>query len=330
MPFKMQANLNTYSSDDQLDHAYQTFSAIDFAHIFGTIEEEIYSSCNGSLAEKDWRYRPFSGKERDAVLLQVLKRIEKDRQVIGAPERSGAWEKGWSENLQDFVGGNGELAAITPKFIRPCQIVRLKQEYVQTASSNFERDFIDVLRDWVFRHYFSKYDAIYEFGSGSGFNLVALARLFPDKEIVGSDFVPSSCNLINEIAKRHKLHLQGFLFDMIHPDSAFQIKPESAVFTSGAIEQLAGRFESFLQFLIKKTPSVCLHIEPVVELYDPENLEDHMAITFHRKRGYTEGLLPRLVELDTLGTVELLNVKRIYFGSMMMEGYNLIAWRPIP
>jgi hypothetical protein len=102
----------------------------------------------------------------------------------------------------------------------------------------------------------------------------------------------------------------------------------SAVFTSGSIEQLSGRFEAFLQFLLKRSPTICVHVEPTVELYDEDNLVDYLAMKFHRKRGYTIGFLPRLQHLQSEGKIELLKVKRLYFGSFFMEGFTCIVWRP--
>ena len=64
-------------------------------------------------------------------------------------------------------------------------------------------------------------------------------------------------------------------------------------------------------------------------MYDDQILLDYLAIKFHKKRGYTEGLLPRLKELERLGQIELLKVKRLYFGSTFMEGYTYMIWKPV-
>jgi hypothetical protein len=69
-------------------------------------------------------------------------------------------------------------------------------------------------------------------------------------------------------------------------------------------------------------------VEPTVELYEESELLDYLAAKFHRKRGYTEGFLPRLRELAERGALELVKVKRFNFGSLMMEGYSLMVWKP--
>ena len=94
------------------------------------------------------------------------------------------------------------------------------------------------------------------------------------------------------------------------------------------IEQLASNFEAFLQFLLKHSPALCVHVEPTIELYDENNLVDYLAMKFHRKRGYTENYLTRLRELEAKNKIGILKVKRPFFGSLYMEGYSYMVWRP--
>jgi hypothetical protein len=83
-----------------------------------------------------------------------------------------------------------------------------------------------------------------------------------------------------------------------------------------------------IQYLIDENPSVCVHIEPMIEMYDVSNLPDYLASWFQSKRGYSSGLISLLEDLSLQGKLEILEVQRLNFGSLMMEGYNLIAWRP--
>jgi len=184
---------------------------------------------------------------------------------------------------------------------------------------------------WLFQQYFSDESLhfVYDFGCGTGFNLVPLAKIYPHKQLFGLDFAPSACDLINKIAGVYGWNLKGQLFDMIAPDDNFRLETGAVAFTSGSIEQVASRFEDFLQYLINNNPALCVHIEPTLELYSDNNLLDYLAIQFHTRRGYTHGFLPRLQELEAEGLIELLKVKRLFFGGLMMEGFSLIIWRPI-
>ena len=300
----------------------------DFARSFDIDAKDIPDECKEFIAKTDFKYRIIEGKERDEVILDSLKKLETDEQKIGAPERQNIWEKGWSENLEDFIKSNGDLTKLIPKFIRPNQIIRFNQKYIMPSNPNFELDYFSVFRLWIFKKYLKKFDNIYEFGCGTGFNLVVLAQMYPEKNIFGLDFVPSSVELVNKISEIYGWNISGHFFDMISPDEKFKIKKNSAVFTFGSVEQLASNFEDFLNYLLKNKPMLCIHMEPTVELYDENYLIDHLAAKFHRKRGYTQNFLPRLKELEKEGKIDILKVKRLYFGSKYMEGFSYMIWKP--
>ena len=301
----------------------------DFAQSFGTTVDDFQDECLKMIQEKDFRYRRFDKKERDNVILQVLKKIEGDTQVIGATERKDVWEHGWAENLRSFVESGGDLDKIVPKFIRENQPIRYAGDYIMPVNPKFEYDFMTVFRLWLFRKYLSPFDTIYEFGCGTGMNLVLLASLFPQKELYGLDFVRSSVELVNKIGESGAGNIKGCLFDMIEPDESLQLSQNSAVFTFGAIEQLASKVEKFIRFLLRNKPRLCIHIEPTIELYERDDLFDYLAIKFHRKRGYTENLLSSLKELERRGAIRLIKVKRLYLGSLFMEGYTYFIWEPL-
>lgn len=300
----------------------------DFARSFGTGVQDIPDDCRELIARTDFKYKVLVGEERDKVLLDVLKKIESDQQIIGAEERQTVWEKGWEENLQDFIKSGYDLDKLIPKFIRPSQAVRLDRNYIMPSNPNFELDYFSVFRLWLFEKYLKEFESIYEFGCGTGFNLAVLAQLYPEKKLHGLDFVPSSVNLVDRLGEVYGWKMTGHLFNMLSPNEDFKIDDSSAVFTIGAIEQLASKFDAFLQFLLKCSPELCIHVEPTIELYDENNLIDYLAMKFHRKRGYTENYLARLRELEAQNRIEILKVKRPFFGSLYMEGYTYVVWRP--
>lgn len=306
-----------------------TVTLKDFARSFGTDVGDIPAECRERIASIDFGYTMLEGKERDAVISEVLQKLESDTQIIGAQGRQDVWNSGWEENLRAFRQSGHNLGTLVPKFIRPNQAVRLNQNYVRPANPNFELDFLSVFRIWLFKKYFSRAHSVYEFGCGTGFNLVQLAQLYPDKKLYGLDFVDSSKELIDCIGKAYGWRMSGRVFDMTSPDDSLSLDPGAAVLTIGSIEQLASKFEPFLQFLLKNQPSICVHVEPTIELYDEKNYIDSLAIRFHAKRGYTRGFLPCLRELEAQGRIELLKAKRLYMGSLFMEGYTCIVWKPV-
>jgi hypothetical protein len=95
------------------------------------------------------------------------------------------------------------------------------------------------------------------------------------------------------------------------------------------IEQIASKFEKFIDFLLEKKPELVVHIEPTYEVYDQDILFDYLAAKFHKKRGYTRGYLPRLKDLEINNKIEIIKIKRLDFGSLFMEGYTCIIWKPL-
>lgn len=301
----------------------------DFARSFAATESEFSSECIQAISGCDFSYQQLDKQQRDDLMLCILKKIASDTQIIGAEERTSVWERGWAENLQAFSAQNHSMDALIPKFIRENKPIRYDGDYIMPSNQRFEFDYMTVFRIWLFQKYFADYSNIYEFGCGSGLNLVLLASLFPKKDLYGLDFVQPAVDLINTIGITHHLRMTGHRFDMINPDDSFNLAAKSAVFTFGALEQLASKTEKFIRYLLRQKPGICIHVEPTVELYDENILFDYLAIQFHRKRGYTERLLPRIQQLEAEGNAKILNVKRLNFGSLFMEGYTYIVWQPL-
>jgi hypothetical protein len=301
----------------------------DFAASFGTTPDEFSSECVEAIEKSDFSYRKFEQPERDRIILEVLRKIQNDQQVIAAPERKDVWECGWAENLEMFKQSGCDPRSLVPKFLREKQAIRYNGDYILPTNPRFEYDYMTVFRIWLFQKYFSNMRHIYEFGCGTGLNLVLMAGLLSKCAYHGLDFVQSAVDLVNSIGDHHPWDIQGRLFDMIHPDREFKLDQGAGVLTFGALEQLASRFEAFIQYLLEQKPVVVVHVEPTIELYDEDVLFDHLAIEFHRKRGYSEKLLPYLQSLESENTIKLEKVKRLNFGSLFMEGYTYMIWTPV-
>lgn len=153
-------------------------------------------------------------------------------------------------------------------------------------------------------------------------------KIYPEKKLFGSDFVQSSVDLVNEIATSKKISLQCDLFNMLEPNHSYEVSANSAIYTFGALEQLASNLDPILDFFISKSPSICIHTEPAIELYEDDSLIDYLGKKFQGKRRYSSGLIDKLKTLEAAGKIEIIKIKRLYFGSYFMEGYNFFAWKP--
>lgn len=300
----------------------------DFADLFGTKASQLPKECLTLIRTRDFRYTTLAGLNKEKTLAAVMRRIDEDTKVAGK-KRKSAWEKGWSENLINFVRKNYSLDELTPKYFRPDQPVRLYGEYALPKNPFFEKDWYDVFSTWLFKKYAAPYDHVYEFGCGSGHNLWRIAQLFPEKEVYGLDWAPASVKIANNLAKSYGWKISGKRFDFFSPDKNFKIKKNSVVFTLGALEQTGSHYEPFFQYLLESKPSLCVHVEPIVEWYDSANLVDFAAIRFHRNRGYWTGYPDLLKKYEAKKKLKILKMKRSYFGSLYVEGFSQLIWKPL-
>jgi hypothetical protein len=283
---------------------------------------------------KNLRLRWPSGEERDEILLKVLQRIKDDQQVVGADYRTEVWEKGWEENLRSFQE-KPSIEALVPKFVRAGLPIRWQGKFCFTEDACFEETYVDIMRAWVFETFKGEgVDEIHEFGAGTGWNLLRGWQLLdgePVRKFVGSDFVMSSVELMEQVAQEYNAPLESRFFDMKNPDPSYPFfSPNtSGVLTFGSLEQLAGEVMPMFKFLIEKKPALVISIEPASENYDVGKLEDFTAFWFQTRRGYSSGMVETLRTLEAAGLIRVEKIKRLGFGSMMMEGYNLFVWRPI-
>jgi hypothetical protein len=302
-------------------------TADSFARAFGESAHHLPEDARDLIETTDFSYQALSQPEREQVVLGVLQKIDaKAFQRVGE-HRKAVWERGWQENLDAFADQG--LESLVPRFMRASQIVRLNQQYVRVHNPKFELDFLSVLRRWLFRRYFASASAVYEFGCGSGYNLVALAELYPQCELCGLDWAETSVELVNRLGETHHLRLQGRRFDFFHPDELLEFGPGSMVLTMAALEQVGSRHGKFLEFLLRKRPSLVVNVEPLCELYDPNNLADYLAIRYHTERGYLQGYLTRLRELEAEQRIEIVLTQRTRFGSLFHESYCIVAWKPL-
>jgi SAM-dependent methyltransferase len=300
----------------------------DFAGLFGLAVEKFPEACRRFVDTLDFEYEIPEAKVRDEIVLRVLKHIDSDQPTRVGPHRHDIWERCWSENLESFVSGGHDFEKLVPKFIKPGQPMRLNRNYVFPRNPQFELDFFQVCRAFLFDRYFADAKSVYEFGCGSGFNLVALSQQFPQIRLYGLDWSKSSYEMVDMLAKSHGLKIKGMPFNFFEPDCGLNLDAGSGVLTMCALEQVGPRHESFVDFLLEKKPKICVNMEPLLDLYDENDLVDYLAMRYHRKRGYLEGYLSRLKDLESRGNVEILEIRRFFFGSLFHECYSYVAWRP--
>ena len=303
----------------------------DFADLFGTTEEEMVEYCGDQISSFDFNYRKMEGEERDQLILRILRRIDSKEVSTAGQERQPDWEKGWNENLLEFIDSGNNVDKLVPKYFKKNVPIRLLGDYVLPKQDNFVLNITKVFRSWLFQKYFQfQYvEQIHEFGCGSGWHLAYLASIFHDKRLYGYDWSKTSQKIIKKLYQQLGCEIQGRHFDFFHPDYSVSIAPKSAVYTFGALEQVGINHGPFLKFLLEKLPEICINIEPLHELYNTNNLLDCIALRYHKYRNYLEGYLTRLQELEAVGRIEILKVHHQRFGNLYNDTHSYVVWRPI-
>lgn len=173
------------------------------------------------------------------------------------------------------------------------------------------------LRAELFENYLGGIKEVNEFGCGVGHNLIPL--MGTGRRLRGFDWAKSA------VAAARKTGIEAEVFDMFNPSD---IKIGGAVLTVHAMEQLGKDWKQFLAYLLDQQPEICIHIEPIAELYD-ESERDQERLAYHRKRGYLTGYLTELRMLRNEWVIELLAVRKSAFGGKDHDAYSVIVWRPL-
>ena len=298
----------------------------DLAATMGATPEELKPHYN---AAHDFSFTNLEGKERDNVLLSVIKKADSQELTVSGPEKKAQWEKGWNENLEKLRASDGDLSALVPKYIRPGAILRLNGGYIRPSDDRFELNYFSMLRDYLCARYLKNSDSIYEFGCGPGLNLVAMAQQYPQKDLHGLDWVSAPKQILEFLQKRYHFRVQGHIFDMFSPDKSVALGPKSGVLSIGSLEQLGMNFKAFLSYLLEQKPGIVVNVNHFTELYDPDVLLDYLAIKFERRRNYLYGFIPELQRLEKEKKIEIIKLHRAHFGSLFHDGYSYVVWRPL-
>ena len=145
------------------------------SNIFRTNKNEINKFCS-HLLKKKLNFSYIKGLERDRVLIQILKRIRSDQQIIAGKGRVKKWHDGWAEALSLYKKSN----SLTPKFYtaRENKYFRLNGELIRSKSSNFEVEMVNLFRNWYFKKYFKNINNIYELGNSCDHSQFSVVKNF--------------------------------------------------------------------------------------------------------------------------------------------------------
>lgn len=273
----------------------------------------------------DWSYRFYSSQERDDIIIDLIRRLDEKNFSIVTGDRS-RWLKGWKENLYQLKEKGFD--ALVPAYVRRGLPLRMYGNFIKSTSPYFERNWLTSYRRYLFTTYLKGYPNIFEFGSGSGINVHFLSTLFPEASITGLDWVQPSVDIIDHFQNLGKLNVKGRMFNFFSPDYSLEIPENSAFLTMGAMEQTGTDYHAFLSFIFDKKPALVVHSEPILEFYG-NTLPDFLAKQIHITRNFWRGYLEQLHILEEAKKITIIKEHRTGFGSLLLEGYSQLIWRPL-
>ena len=296
--------------------------------------EEVLDTNLSALVTKkiqsyNFAYEEIDKKERDRTILKTIEFLNSDFVQKSGPHRVNDWVEGWAENEKEFTNSNN-FSSLIPKYFGKFPYVRWKQNFIKPLNPDFEYNMVKVLQYWLFEKYFSDVDSIYEFGCGTGHNLFRANEINPNANIFGLDWAESSQSNIKAINKIFNKNFQSHRFDFFNVDKEFKLERNSGIFTFAALEQVGHSHVDFINYLIEQNPQICIHVEPIGEMLNPkENLIDFLSVAYFEKRNYLKNLVNTLENLESSGRIEIINKKRSFIGSLYVDGYSIIIWKPV-
>ena len=254
-------------------------------------------------------YQLLTHPEQEALCQEILAEVAAGKFKPAGESSRAHWQDVWTN------------PGFLPPYIKQGQVLRVNGSLVWPHDAWLELKWYVRFRETLLKTYFHEVPAIWEFGCGNGWNLRAARQLYPAKKLVGLDWAMPALGKMPYGPDYRQ-------FDFFKPDYNVKLPAGTGVWTVGALEQTGTRWEPFLEYLLANKPAVCVHVEPIVEWYDPKNLVDATAIAYHRVRHYWEGFPHWLWQMVAQGHVNILEQQRSYFGSRYLEGYSLNVWRP--
>lgn len=281
------------------------------------------------IKKSELRYRHPAKEERDLIIRDITHFLLSGDDAIAGPKRKRNWEDGWGENLAEYRKTR-KLTALIPKYFDKYNIHRLRGEFVISETQNFEIKLVAVLQKFIFEKYFKNKSHIYEFGGGTGHNLIRLRAINTVAELTSLEWAQTGVDLINEVSRDlGDKKIKGQIFNNFVPDASFELSEGAGIYTFAALEQLGADTDALIDYWISQNPNLIVNIEPISELLDQNDLLQFLSVKYFEKRNYLAGYLSKLEERERNGKIVIHDKYRTGIGSRFIEGYSVVAWSPV-
>ena len=79
----------------------------------------------------------------------------------------------------------------------------------------------------------------------------------------------------------------------------------------------------------KSNPKIIVNIEPMSEFLNPRKIPEYLSLEYFKKRNYLFNYLKYLEVLEKKNKILIFDKIKTGFGSKYIEGYSIVAWKPI-
>jgi hypothetical protein len=309
--------------------ADKTLGIDDFARLTGCSTQMVETAL-ADLPLPALRYRELDAAEAERVASDVEKTIREDDLRRSGDDDPTVWIRGWGEVAEQISDHAITVETLRPQYFRGEPTCRLFGRYIRPAAADFEYYAGLALRRIIFAAFLKNQTSVVEFGCGTGINVLLLADQFPSMQLTGTDWAPVCKDILAQMARQKSQQISGEVFNMLTASGwdGASIDHGTACLTVHAMEQLGANWQVFADFILTRKPGLCLHIEPLFELYDPASAFDDRVRRYHLKRGYLRGFHPYVLSLCEQGKADLIASRRVAFGGLFHEAYSILAWRP--
>jgi hypothetical protein len=288
-----------------------------------------------SLIESS-NFRIPTMQEHEQIFSITESKVDSSDFKISGAERIPDWEAGWEEVRRNFKL-NPTIESLIPQYFKKHNYCRLNSKFIVTGGTDSELRFLRIVQTLVMNSILStknstreKISRIYEFGCGTGHNLVHLSSMWPHLSYFGLDWSTKSQELLSEIYEVGLINNLGFAnFDFFKPNKDFILEPDALVLTVATLEQVGSKHTEFIQYLLTQKPKIVVHIEPEQDLLDVTDKVDQLSMKYAKNRGYLKGLLSYLRVLEDEKLIKIHSAYRTGMGSYLLDGYSVIVWEPI-
>ena len=305
---------------------------IGYKEIAAAVDLPINEICN-LIDPKDLSELTFRYLEKNEIL-EVEDKVQSTLNDIALPkagaDRLDTWEQGWSEILVNIRSEGVTRKTLTPQYFHH-NTFRYAGRYIQSETYDFEQNLFEIFRTIIVKKYLETAGHIVELGCGTGINLFLISKILKNTKLTGCDWSEASQQIISHINLSLKEKIVPINLNLLTLKGweNIEINSTTAILTFHALEQLGANTELLIAAIVDAKPQICVHIEPIIELYDLRNEFDKKAHSYHIKRNYLKGFYSSLIRLENSGKIKLLKVKRTEFGSKFHEAYTIIVWKVV-